>query len=85
MRCMVCNKVDPTLTNHYRIAHPDSNVFISRPSPPMVKRSLNNSGCAISKDGKINAFCFLCEKNENITEMGWREHLLLHTGELEFY
>lgn len=84
-RCMICKHIDPSLINHYRIAHPDSDVFISRPSPRMVERMLSNSECSIFKDGKISGFCFFCEKTKTMTEMEWRSHLLSHTGELEFY
>lgn len=84
-RCLICNQIDPSLINHYRIVHPESDVFISRPTPQMAKRMREKSDCSFFKDGKINAFCVFCEKSESMTGMEWRKHLLLHTGELEFY
>lgn len=82
---MICNQIDPSLINHYRIAHSNSDVFISRPSPTMVKDLKDKGKCTIFKDGKINAFCYFCENNETMSEMEWRNHLMAHTGELEFY
>lgn len=84
-RCMICNQIDPALVSHYRIVHPNSDVFISRPTPAMIARMMEKSGCTIFKEGKITAFCFFCEKSETMSEMDWRNHLLAHTGELEFY
>lgn len=84
-RCLICNQIDPSLVSHYRIAHPNADVYIARPSPAVIKRLMDKSGCTIYKDGKITAFCFFCEKSETMSTLDWHNHLMAHTGELEYY
>lgn len=62
-----------------------SAVFISRPSPQMVQRMLRQNEYSVHKDGKINAFCFLCEKTATMSHADWKQHMLLHTAEMPYY
>lgn len=63
----------------------EPSVLIARPSQPMVHRMLRRDECSIMKDGKVNSFCFLCEKMVTLTVADWKQHILLHTGEKPFY
>ncbi|XP_055305955.1 uncharacterized protein LOC129570395 [Sitodiplosis mosellana] len=80
--------IDNGTPKNYNTEQPvdTSNVFVSRLSPHMVPRMLRRSDCSICKDGLINAFCFLCEKNlTSMTYDSWKEHVLKHTNEMQFY
>lgn len=84
-KCVLCNTEDDCMVRHYTSVHPESDVFISRPSPAMVERIYLRNGCTMVKEGKINGFCYFCGKSSSISEVEWKQHLLSHTGELEFY
>lgn len=84
-KCILCCETDNSIAAHYRIQHPDLDVYISRPSPVMVERIMQRMECSILKAGQISSFCYFCEENKLMTDEEWKHHLLWHTGELEFY
>lgn len=82
--CMLCETKGKQLVQHYVKAHPEWEVFISRPSPEMANRMrLQNDHFAIS-DNKISGFCFFCEDDKSMTKSNWTKHLLTHTGKYTF-
>ncbi|XP_055305958.1 uncharacterized protein LOC129570398 isoform X2 [Sitodiplosis mosellana] len=84
-KCMLCSKIDANLVDHYRLAHPSSEVFISRPSPVMIKRIRCQGESFECKAGIISGMCFFCEQLKKYTINNWKQHLLSHTGEFEYY
>lgn len=81
--CQLCNLNERYLVNHYVNQHPDSEVFISRPSPKMAKQlRLQKEQFDIAR-GKISGFCYFCEDTKCMYKHKWGVHILSHTGEKE--
>lgn len=62
-KCILCAKTDNSIATHYRLEHPDRDVYISRPTPGMIQRILQRSEPSISKAGLISSLCIFCEGN----------------------
>lgn len=79
--CVLCNKRDRHIVNHYVICHPTSEVFISRLSPQMLEMAKRRVQTAKLTKFRYAAFCYMCESNKKFSRGEWYQHLTSHTGE----
>lgn len=87
LQCFVCNKTAKYLVNHYVREHPDSEVYISRLSPPIAvaAKTININQIVNSMNQLVNGFCYFCEQNVKHAESYWPKHVLGHTGEYQHF
>lgn len=84
--CLLCNKNDRHMVQHFIKMHPDREVFVSRLSPEMMARLKKQKMPEFARDGnKIRGICFFCAEEKSFTITSWERHLLTHTGEAKFF
>lgn len=86
--CVLCNQTYTYLVTHYATNHPNSEVFISRPSPDMVDRIKEQNFDEFKYDKmskKITGPCYFCQETKSYLKHSWERHLLKHTGELLYF
>lgn len=82
-KCMLCDDLATNLMEHLKANHPESEVYVARPSPTMaekIRRRTETFTCAPSLD-EISGICFFCEQSRRMSLSDWKDHLLYHTGE----
>lgn len=76
------------MSAHYKNAHKNHEVFISRLSDDMVDKLKKESDLAIRFDrsnGKhLAAFCFFCRSVKQFLPNFWIRHIQMHTGEFAY-
>lgn len=83
--CVLCDEYKPPLVNHYKVAHPDHEVYVSRVSPS-IANILRSSTIAQQPPvenlhHRIFFPCYFCNNIRNFPLNSWPEHFLGHTGE----
>lgn len=85
-KCLVCKFHHHNgVISHYVNKHSDIEVYISRPSPKMAKRLLNECQEAKVVNRKYMALCYFCETEHTFSPREWFKHMTRHTGEFERY
>lgn len=88
LKCALCNSLMTKIIAHYKEHHPESEVFIARPSPLManaVRRRLETFTVSSSNPkAHISGLCFFCEKTQRMVMSDWKDHIMYHTGEMVF-
>lgn len=84
--CVFCNKHYIRIVLHYRTAHSDQEMIISRLAPAMAEEiQQNRSKCIpVIKQKKVRFVetkCFFCEEVKNFSLHYWIDHIRGHTGE----
>ncbi|XP_031631950.1 uncharacterized protein LOC116346157 [Contarinia nasturtii] len=84
-KCMLCKNLATNLIDHYKAIHPESEVYVSRPSPKMAAniRRRTEAFTFMPKSGQITGMCFICELPRRMSFTDWIEHFLYHTGEVD--
>lgn len=84
LTCVLCRKVAKRIVSHYKTAHQQHEVYVSRLSPQMV---LNTKLQPFSseKTGKhyLKAKCLFCETDRMFPLTYWKYHIRSHTGEYD--
>lgn len=87
-KCVLCEKTSAEIISHYKNRHENDEVFISRPSPLMadkIRYQFDNFTSSTSKGlFKISGICYFCEQTHQMIMFDWKNHVLYHTGEMEF-
>lgn len=83
--CLLCGVSDKHLAIHYARKHPETEVFIARVSPTMAARIRDQTYNFIRIKNDIHGLCFFCEEMKILTKEDWMKHLLMHTGEQQYY
>lgn len=82
---VLCNEKSQNMAFHYANKHPDHEVFVSRPSPDMVKLIKQQSYKFTHNGQTITGMCYFCEDVKNFAKRGWERHLTTHTGEKLYF
>lgn len=84
--CSHCGKrYTRKMVYHYKTAHQDSEVFVSRISPEWAQKVKNEriSGIKIIKSSAqyLKSFCVFCNREHEFMAHYWPDHIRSHTGE----
>lgn len=87
--CIICpERFNGKLTDHLLFAHPNAEIYISRPSPSAIAdlRSMKRTTIMIPHlISGIRAYCYFCDKILDLSSVRWQHHWLNHTGEQLYY
>lgn len=79
--CVFCNETRAHLVLHYANKHPNYEVPIARPSPPMADKLRLQNFTFKKVDRKLLGICIFCEEKKAMTKDHWEQHFLIHSGE----
>lgn len=83
--CIFCNKRFAYIVSHYKNAHSEHELRLSRLSQEMANLILHkNQQCVVKSRGnnrRVEAKCYFCASNKNFTLPYWTDHIRNHTGE----
>lgn len=98
LACKLCDFKGRNIINHYRVNHPDDEVFISRLSPEKAKEVIKDGTATDystvkpidlweckNRRKKFNFECIFCDTALNDNTENFYDHLTSHTGEFRFY
>lgn len=81
-KCLLCSRNCGYLSTHYANNHEGFEVYSARISVKKADQLRRSPPEAATRaDGKINAYCYYCEKHVNLNRNKWIDHLIRHTGE----
>lgn len=83
--CPICNGKYARMVPHFKSAHEEFEVFVSRISPEMCEM-MKNAQVKAARYMKVGAHymratCAFCEKEKNFSSYYWITHVRGHTGE----
>lgn len=72
------------LVAHYKNAHPDNEVYVSRMTDSRSESVKNSAFLAIIGDDSVQSDCPFCDETMLMTVRNWITHFTEHTGEFEY-
>lgn len=77
--CVLCGVEDGIF--HYPLAHPKSEVYISRLSARMMKIAIaGKQSVKCLEHGTVKTICLFCGRNQEFTRRRWLDHYACHMG-----
>lgn len=85
-KCVICLKEYKYIVNHYIREHPSVEIYVSRLSEDMADVIINSSiPSERGEDNTLISFCYFCERNASYQDHYWSQHILMHTGEYQYF